>query len=936
MRRGIIISLALGLFFAAVSSAQKEPEPYINLIYPKADPTQNSLLLDSYPASGVGSYATPQKPVLLNPASMATVPQTQFAFDHQRYFWGIGDNLYSSSFLYAQHFINRGFGVSLGYFGTEMMASQSIALHYGQRITRAEDPREETNRVGLFGGISIRLRRKGYFESNFDLADPGDPLLANRLAKIAFSGGAGFTYQGEDWRVFIVGDDLNMPNMALETGVTDRLPMQIQAGGEFYLPWGELRANPVLTYHSDYEDFAQDIDPTLTIRKAFMENQLDLSLSGGRWALGMGVYYFLGERSGPGFGYEISMPTAGINSPSHRLAFTYRLSPPPPAYPDLAVDRVYAEGSPIIGGDLTIRAEITNEGVRTASNIPVNLVSEGKSLGIVEIPKLGPKESTVAEFLWQPDDSGDYVFDVRVDDRGGQFPKFESVILELDEANNIGHCDARIYAPPHPTIDAKPPGLMVTQLISVTEDEPVVPLVFFDSADNEVDSRFDTLLSIIGQRLIANPNADVMVEGYFNPGEVEDFAAGSLLAMQRAENVVRKIVIKFPELRERVRISDDHDLERLRAEKEDFEGTRLGKIYTAQENRRAELRVYANPPRNWRLSDRQLYAEDYETIGEKLDNNSLFEVVCIAPDIDSAFAMERNVTDELGTRYRDRVFAREAPGEDTRVVVTAGAILYKPRAFEIPSSELRIEPGFEKTVFDCYPGSESAIKYSNIQVFDDHAKVIWDMEDNEMIESASWDWKVENGKMIEPERIYYAELTVKDEFGQIGESPPETLRVIKSNRRDLSERLILVQFTFAGAYGEPDYASVRMEKLARKVTTRIAQDGSLRVIIGGHTDIVGVESGNIKLSNRRAEEQYHTLRKYMMQILSLNSEDQLDAWLISHNSILSARGYGPSRPYTITRDVGGETKQILIGDNSLPEGRITNRRVEIEFTPRRE
>lgn len=936
MKRIAYISLALCLIFSANLLAQKEPEPYINLIYPDADPTHNFLLLDGYPASGVGSYATPQKPVLLNPAAMATVPQTQLAFDHQRYFLGIGDNLYSSSFVYVQHFINRGVGLSLGHFGTEMMSSQSIALHYGQRITRAADPRAETNRLGLFAGLTLRLRRKGYNDSNFRLADPGDPLLSGELSKIAFSGGAGFTYQAEKWRIFITGDDLNMPNMALETGVEDRMPMQIQAGGEFYLPWWELRLNPVLTYHTDYGDFAKDIDPTLTVRKSFMEKQLDISLSGGRWALGMGVYYFLGERSGPGFGYEISMPTTGISSPSHRLAVTYRLPPPPPAYPDLAVDRVYTEGPPVVGGDLAIRAEITNEGIRTASKIPVNLISNGESLGIIEIPELEPEESTIAEFLWQPEDSGNYTFDIRVDDNGGKYPEFESMILEIDETNNIGHCEAEIYAPPAPSIEADPPGLMVIQLIEVTEDEPVVPLVFFDRRDIVVDSRFDSLLYIIGERLIRNPDADVMVEGYFNPDEVDSFAAGSLLAMQRAQNVARKIVDKFPDLLERVRISDDHDLDRLRAEKEDFEGTRLGKIYTAQENRRVELRVYANPPRKWLLSNTDLDAVDYEAIKERLDRNDLLEVVCIAPTIDSAFAIEKNIAQKLGPRYRERVFAREAPGEDVRVAITAGAILYKPRAFEIPASELRIEPGFEQTEFICEPGTENKIKHSSIQIYDGRGQVIWNKDKNGMIKNAKWDWKVESGRIIEPERDYYAELTVQDKFGQIGTSPPESLRVIKSNRRDLAERLILVQFTFAGAYGEPDYASVRMEKLARKVTTRIAQDGSLRVIVGGHTDIVGVETGNIKLSNRRAEEQYQTLRKYMMRILGLESEDNLDAWLESHNSILTSRGYGPSRPYTITRGKGDNTREIVIGDNSLPEGRITNRRVEIEFTPRRE
>ncbi|MGC9315047.1 MAG: type IX secretion system membrane protein PorP/SprF, partial [bacterium] len=224
----VIIPILILIAFASGIEGQSGSDPYINLIYPKVDPTYNSLLMDGYPASGVGSYATPQKPILLNPASMATVPQTQVAFDHQRFFWGIGEGLYSSSFVYAHHFLNRGIGLSFGHFGSEMMSMQSIGIHYGQRLIRAANPRAETNRVGLYGGISLRMRRKGYNDSNFRLADPGDPLLAGDLAKTAFSGGLGITYQAETWRAFVIGDDINSPNMALQEGVTDKLPMQIQ------------------------------------------------------------------------------------------------------------------------------------------------------------------------------------------------------------------------------------------------------------------------------------------------------------------------------------------------------------------------------------------------------------------------------------------------------------------------------------------------------------------------------------------------------------------------------------------------------------------------------------------------------------------------------------------------------------------------------------
>ncbi|RKZ31168.1 hypothetical protein DRQ36_03060, partial [bacterium] len=761
--------------------------------------------------------------------------------------------------------------------------------------------------------------------------------FSDGLSKIAVSFGVGFVYQTENWRLSLAGDDLNMPNIALDEDATDRLPLQIQAGGEFTLPWENIRIFPLISYRNEYGEFGSDIDPTLTARKSFLERQMDIDVSVGRWAVGMGISYFLGDECGPGFGYEISMPTTGVAVPSHRLSASYRFNPPPPSYPDLTVGNVSVTGTPVIGGNITISAVIQNEGIRKAGGVPVNFRSKEKNLDIVNISSVPAEGASVAELEWSPDSAGVYIVHIRADDAGGRYPDYNSKVLELDETNNAGICTVFVFDKPKPSIKCEPPGLMVTQLITVTQDEPVVPIVFFEAGESEVPERFDRLLKLIGERLENNSDATIMVEGYFGSDDsIADFAAGSLLAFRRAESVARKIVEEFPRLNERVRISDDHDPTRPRAEKEDFEGTRLGKIYTAQENRRAELRIYSTPPREWKLDGRELSEKDIKTIRKHLTDNPLFEVVAVAPTLDSAFALSAETAELLGSRYKDRVYSREAPGEEPKIVITAGGILYQPRAFEVPESELRVEPGFGVTKFTCSIEGGAPARHSYLQVRDDRGEQIWHTENPEgFIHSAKWDWTDKNGRMVDPDRLYFADLTVKDVYDQIGRSEQETLRVVRANRRDISERLILVQFTFAGTYGEPDYASVRMEHLARKVVNRIAQDGSLRVVIGGHTDIVGVESGNIKLSNRRAQENMKNLRKYMMEILSFDEEKQLDDWLASHNSVMSARGYGPSVPYVITRGKGESAQQILIGDNELPEGRITNRRVEIYFAPLR-
>jgi|GEM_PF-1786817 len=903
---------------------------------PKTEPIENSVLLDGLATSGIGSFATPQRPVLLNPAAVAAIPQTQLAMDHLRFYWGIGDELYASNLVYAQHFISRGVGVSLGYFGSDKLTTQSVGLYYGQRLTRAMTPEAETRRWGLFGGVTVRLRRLAYIPANMRLEDPNDPLFSNSSSKMAVSAGAGLIYQAYGWRVFLTGDDLNMPNMALGTSEEDRLPLQVQLGVEVVLPWWKLRVSPLLSYRTEYDDFSKDFDPTLGLHKTFLDGLLDASFFAGRWAFGVGGTYYIGRSSGPGFGYELSMPTNGIGIPSHRITAIYRFNPLPPSYPDLAISDVAVGGSPVVGGKVKFNAAIVNHGLRGAGNVPVNFWSAGRSLGVVTVPWVPGKGVARVELEWMPNAPGMHFVHIRADDAGGTYPEYNGRILETNETNNSAVCSTKVHGEPKPDASANPSELKVTQLTMVSEDEPVVPIVFFEPAQNDVPDRFDGLLELIGKRLSENPNATIAIEGYFGEDDgAEDSVAGALLAVERARNIALSLTEDFPELNDRLIISNDHNPARPRAIKENFQGTRQGGILTAQENRRVELRVAPSPPNEWNINTNPLTEDEIEIIRTRLDSNPLFELVAVAPTLDSAFQISRDVKKLLGRKYSNRVYSREDTCRNPQVVITAGGILYEPRAFEVTEEKLTIEPGFGTTKFDVNLSDDAApIKKTQIRIYDDRGKQIWDVEyQGDLPDTVAWDWTGPDGKIVAPEHLYFAEITVSDIYGQTERSPPETLRVIRTNRRDISERLILVQFTFAEAYGEPDYASVRIEHLAREVVNRVEQDESLEVIIGGHTDIVGVESANYRLSERRAKEQLKNLRRYMMKILSFDNEDQLDEWLKSHHSTMSFEGYGPSRPYTITREDGEQTKQIIIGDNELPSGRITNRRVEIQFIP---
>jgi outer membrane protein OmpA-like peptidoglycan-associated protein len=76
----------------------------------------------------------------------------------------------------------------------------------------------------------------------------------------------------------------------------------------------------------------------------------------------------------------------------------------------------------------------------------------------------------------------------------------------------------------------------------------------------------------------------------------------------------------------------------------------------------------------------------------------------------------------------------------------------------------------------------------------------------------------------------------------------------------------------------------------------------VKVEIGGHTDSMGSEKGNQKISEKRAE----SAKKYLMDKFNIPGDRMI------------VKGYGSTKP---------------IADNGTKEGRVKNRRVELKIIP---
>ena len=127
-----------------------------------------------------------------------------------------------------------------------------------------------------------------------------------------------------------------------------------------------------------------------------------------------------------------------------------------------------------------------------------------------------------------------------------------------------------------------------------------------------------------------------------------------------------------------------------------------------------------------------------------------------------------------------------------------------------------------------------------------------------------------------------------------------SLQQVASVKEEKRGVVITLSGSVLFATGKHELLPIAMSKLD-EVVKALQDQGYKKIIVEGHTDSIGSDSNNRSLSQRRAD----SVRSY---IVSRGIE----------SSKVESIGYGEARP---------------VADNSTPEGRANNRRVELVVTP---
>ncbi|RKZ27753.1 hypothetical protein DRQ36_11350, partial [bacterium] len=460
--------------------------------------------------------------------------------------------------------------------------------------------------------------------------------------------------------------------------------------------------------------------------------------------------------------------------------------------------------------------------------------------------------------------------------------------------------------------------------------------VFFEQNSAEIDSRFSPLLDLLAERLVENPDVEFVVNGYFDSRTETD----SVLASERAVNLMNALVRRAPSAADRISLGDT-DPARKRVDRESqFEQYQL---WIDEENRCAEITVVM-PEIRFDIDRESLTDREANAIADKMapylvDNPFAVAVVrCsetgieLSEALDCAFNLKSQLENHFPENVRNRILASSSnlvPEGKSEFVLSGEGILYRPK--EIHSALSFVPEVLAECEIKNRVKTDLKIAQWSIVLADRTGRSLWDIVSGKGDPPAkiSWDWRDPEGGLLPFGKRFTLCLEVEDELGQKSKAcSSKEIGTDVTRLEERTDRLLLVQFVFDAPAAQSQYLQDRLEDVARHIIERGSlPDVTLDAELQGHTDEIGGERRNIELSEERAVAVERRLRAYMQTILSLPDSASLDRWMTENNVTVVSKGYADTDPYTLDLWRGGKLEKVVVGKNGLPEGRNINRRV---------
>lgn len=893
---------------------------------------------ESYTSSAEGVDA-----LYANPARLGIDGYYEIMAGASKLRCGVADDLVESFVLYSSPKYKLGaYGIGFSQFVSSAFSKLDIVAG-GQYTVRL-------NGKALSLGIAPHLYRIQY--ENYDPTDPF--FIENGNSKVSFGLDGGAEFVWNKIAIGFVAHNIVQPDIALNPHTSAKLPFGAVIAASYQLKWGitpgiafvydgeqkkvKLSAGAYITLLLDY----------LSMRAGLYENDM---------SIGAGLTTPVG-RYPLSFDYTFSYPTgelARAKLPSHHFSMGVRLPRPVPKR---------------ILPDLVLTAEKTpSEFVKTSEDVQLPVTvhlqkgsTTSKAMLVATLSFRG--KMVAAESLFVPE-TGEltHIFSFRVDSAGkytiSAVVDPNNKIAESDEANNEASVSFEAVNKVVGKVSLAFSRLELEQLTYISEEEPFVPIVFFERGSNKVEKRFAPTIATFVKRLANNPDVKLLLTGYVDPSTDTDTRSFDELAEGRTEAVADELVSRGIS-RERIVIADTatYNVEMPRITSSSPKISEKERYWISQENRRVEITPTIEG-KSWiyyewaasKVSDEKLW----KTLSSRMElvrNNPMLSVSLqsnipskrlsqLYPRYD---AIRNQLNQRIRQRYRDfagiTLVISEGSPDSIGILISPEKLIYAPVENALAAKNFNIPDKYKHNKISIDISGERAVAHYNVNIVDITTGKSINLlaeGDGPPPKSINWEWRDKSGSLVDPSQSYQTIVKLTDRFGKEITLASDTIRVVVTKREHRLTSSIIIQFNFDELVSTSRYLETRIEEFARQIM-RLSMDnkGSVRIRILGHTDPIGTPARNRSLSKQRADKEYTALRNYLIALLDLKNQWMLDNWLSEHNITLTQEGVADTDPYEIERYRKKHFERVLLGNNDFPEGRSLNRRVVIEIDQIRE
>ncbi len=846
-------------------------------------------------------------------------------------FSGVDDNIYRTYLLYGSPDLwGFGFGAGFEQLASENFSDIDLNLGIGRGFSFGTD-------MNISIGVKPHL-----FLVQYTGYDPLDPFFTEYGdSKTTFGLDAALGYKFRSIVLGVRADNIVKPNIALvDTVQAGKLGRSIDAG----LSWRYRWIRPSLGVLWDEDDPEENIRFSAALEFLLLDGLLNIvgSYQGDQFNVGLGLNPRIGAGITTNFDYGLTNPNGNLGEADLRhhhigLGATIAQKEPPIILPELGVRFENAPNEFVpLDEPMELPFDIFRSKVPLEEEVKWRLTIQGPvSASDSGTVLLDDKEIVKRNIRFTPTKRGRYDITVSID------PPPEATDDTLPNIAKISFLSTEELLA---SVEPSKTKLEIERLTFLSEEEPFVPIIFFADSSADIPNRFDKTLEILKERLSRNPDVVIDLLGFIdaNTDEPED------LAMERAQSVFDELV-KRGVSPTSIRIGSGHDVTRERVERKSINLSAREMELVSQENRRVELKPMLK-------GERELIGE--WAISSHIDGISGFiqqhrQILCNNPDVTTQFEWQTPeegsgaysdisairdlaktlIEAECGREVDIPVIIKQSDKKNISLSLSAEKLIYSPVQYAHSAKDFNI-PDLRNPI-RVNISDPKAVKSHNLSILNantgDTLRIL--SRGSGVPESVIlWDWKDDNGILIDPLEEYIVELKLTDVIDDDFHFVSDTMRVEATESiRRLSESII-IQFAFDDVTSTSHYLESRIDYFAQWImdiaqSSRI-QGATIRVM--GHTDPIGTKSRNEELSRMRAEKEYMSLRRHLAAILGLPNQELLDEWLGERNIKIEKQGFADTRPYEIekmTRE--GQFETFLIGDNNYPEGRSINRRVII-------